>query len=409
MPFPPNKHQNRLKPEFWLALALLLNLSLLLFYSQTVMAETLLVKKQAFEIENFKTQNQQTIAKVRVGWEAYGRLNADKSNVILITHYFSGTSHAAGKYQLNDPAPGYWDAIIGPGKAIDTNKFYVISSDTLVNANVKDPHVITTGPATMNPATGKPYGLSFPVVTIRDFVEVQRALLDSLGIKQLYAVIGPSMGSFQAIEWATSYPERVQRLIPVIGTAFIDAWTAVRLERWAQPIKQDPHWQQGNYYGKAKQPDAGLARALAYIIQDASNPQGFNSRYPDMATDAAAHQTILAEPQAWQQLLAQAKLRAVTQDANHLLYLVRASQLWRAGMGDDWQQSIRNIKAKTLFLPATGDLLLPPAMAKFSQQQLNANGNAAELLEISGQWGHLDGVVGMAVVAEALATFLAQP
>ncbi|RVU42079.1 homoserine O-acetyltransferase [Rheinheimera riviphila] len=376
---------------------------------QAAAAEPLLVKKQAFEISNFRTQNQQTISKVRVGWEAYGKLNADKSNVILITHYFSGTSHAAGKYLPQDAVPGYWDAIIGPGKAIDTNKFYVISSDTLVNANVKDPHVITTGPATINPATGKPYGLSFPVVTIRDFVEVQRALLDSLGINKLYAVIGPSMGSFQAIEWATVYPERVQRLVPAIGTAYIDAWTAVRLERWAQPIKNDPHWQQGDYYGKTQQPEAGLARALAYITQDASNPQGFNSRYPDIATDAAAHQDILAEPLAWQQLLAQAKLRAVQQDANHLLYLVRASQLWRAGMGDNWQQSIRQIKAKTLFLPATGDLLLPPAMAKLSQQQLQATGNQATLTEIPGQWGHLDGVLGIQAVGSQLAEFLTQP
>jgi homoserine O-acetyltransferase len=409
MPLSVKQHQKLPKPGFWLPLVLLLNLSLLVFFSQQVMAETLLVKKQVFELNNFQTQNQQTIAKVRVGWEAYGKLNADKSNVILITHYFSGTSHAAGKYQPGDAAPGYWDAIIGPGKAIDTNKFYVMSSDTLVNANVKDPNVITTGPASINPATGKPYGLSFPVVTIRDFIEVQRALLDSLGIKQLYAVIGPSMGSFQAIEWATVYPERVQRLVPVIGTAYIDAWTAVRLERWAEPIKNDPHWQQGNYYGKAQQPDAGLARALAYITQDASHPQGFNSRYPDIATDTAAHQDILAEPLAWQQLLAQAKLRATYQDANHLLYLVRASQLWRAGMGDHWQQSIKGIQAKTLFLPATGDLLLTPAMAKQSQQQMQANGNNAALREIPGQWGHLDGVLGIEAVAAPLAEFLAKP
>ncbi len=397
------------KPGHWLSLALLLNLSLVLLFSQTLAAETMLVKKQAFEISNFQTQNQQTIAKVRVGWEAYGKLNADKSNVILITHYFSGTSHAAGKYQPEDAAPGYWDSIIGPGKAIDTNKYYVISSDTLVNANVKDPHVITTGPATINTATGKPYGLSFPVVTIRDFVEVQRALLDSLGIHKLYAVIGPSMGSFQAIEWATVSPDRVQRLVPVIGTAYIDAWTAVRLERWAQPIKQDPHWQQGDYYGKPQQPDAGLARALAYITQDATHPAGFNSRYTDIAADAAVHLDILAEPLAWQQLLAQAKLRATNQDANHLLYLVRASQLWRAGMSDNWQQQIKAIKAKTLFLPATGDLLLPPAMAKTSQQYMQAAGNPAMLSEIPGQWGHLDGVLGIQAVGTRLAEFLAQP
>ena len=137
MPFSFKKNRKLPEPGVWLTLALLLNLSLLAFFSQQVTAGTLLVKKQAFELDNFKTQNQQTIVKVRVGWEAYGKLNADKSNVILITHYFSGTSHAAGKYQQGDAAPGYWDAIIGPGKAIDTNKFYVISSDTLVNANVK--------------------------------------------------------------------------------------------------------------------------------------------------------------------------------------------------------------------------------------------------------------------------------
>lgn len=409
MDFSSTQHQKLATSGLRRSLALLLKLSLLMFFCQQVAAETLLVKKQVFELNNFQTQNQQTITKVRVGWEAYGKLNADKSNVILITHYFSGTSHAAGKYQPDDAAPGYWDTIIGPGKAIDTNKFYVISSDTLVNANVKDANVITTGPATINPATGKPYGLTFPVVTIRDFVEVQRALLDSLGINQLYAVIGPSMGSFQAIEWATLYPERVQRLVPVIGTAFIDAWTAVRLERWAQPIKQDPHWQQGDYYGKSQQPDAGLARALAYITQDATHPQGFNSRYADIATDSEAHQNILAEPLAWQQLLAQAKVRAANQDANHLLYLVRASQLWRAGIGDNWQQSIKRIKAKTLFLPATGDLLLPVAMAKQSQQQMQAAGNNAALIEIPGQWGHLDGVLGIAAVADPLAEFLAQP
>ena len=175
-------------------------------------AELPLVKKQRFELASFTTQNGAELKQVQVGWEAYGQLNADKSNVILITHYFSGTSHAAGRYQAKDAAPGYWDAIIGPGKAIDTNRFYVISVDTLANANVKDPHVITTGPASINPATGKRYGLSFPVVTITDFVEVQKALLDSLGIHKLHAVVGASMGSFQAIEWAQRYPERVQRL-----------------------------------------------------------------------------------------------------------------------------------------------------------------------------------------------------
>lgn len=372
---------------------------------QAPVQELALVEKQAFEMPVYTTQNGSTIKQLKVGWEAYGTLNADKSNVILITHFFSGTSHAAGKYTADDAAPGYWDAIIGPNKAIDTNKYYVISVDTLVNANVFDKNVITTGPATINPDTGKAYGLSFPVVTIADFVEVQKALLDSLGIAKLHAVVGASMGSFQAIEWATRYPDKVERLIPVIGTAYIDAWAAVKLERWAYPIKTDPNWHNGDYYEHG-QPKQGLVTALAYIIQDAVFPTGFNMRYPAPATDAAPHNNILASFSAWDQLMQHAAMRAEVQDANHILYLIRASQLYRAGMGDNWQQAIKNITAKTIFLPATGDQLLYPAMAKASADAMNAGSNPADYAEIPGIWGHLDGVVGIAAVADKIEAFL---
>lgn len=380
-----------------------ISLTLLLLLWPFSAASSFLVEKQAFEIAEFQTQNGQSIKPVRVGWEAYGKLNADKSNVILITHFFSGTSHAAGKYHPDDAVPGYWDAIIGPGKAIDTDKFYVISVDTLVNANVFDPNVITTGPATINPATGKPWGLSFPVVTITDFVEVQRQLLDSLGIDKLYAVIGPSMGSFQAIEWAVRYPDRVQRLIPVIGSAFMDAWAAVRLERWAYPIKQDPAWRHGDYYAYG-QPIQGLSTALAYITQDALYPTAFNARFTDPITDSKPQQDILAPFSAWQQLLTQAEQRAKLQDANHILYLVRASQLFRAGMGDNWQEALNRVKAKTLFLPASGDQLLLPAM---SQQSMTAMPEQqVSYAEIPGDWGHLDGIVNITAVAALIAEFL---
>lgn len=175
------------------------------------------VTKQAFEMPSYTTVGGKTIKKVRVGWEAYGKLSPNKDNVILITHFFSGDSHAAGKYKPGDAAPGYWNSIIGPGKPLDTNKYYVISSDTLVNLSAKNPGVVTTGPASINPDTGKPYGMDFPIVTIRDFVNVQKALLESLGITRLEAVMGASMGALQAIEWATAYPSMVKRVIPVIG------------------------------------------------------------------------------------------------------------------------------------------------------------------------------------------------
>lgn len=377
-------------------------------FSLTLAAEPMLVKKQQFELATFTTQNGAVIAPVRIGYESYGKLNDKRDNVILITHYFSGTSHAAGKYQATDAQAGYWDAIIGPGKAIDTNKFYVISSDTLVNLNAFDPNVITTGPASINVKTGKPWGLAFPVVTITDFVEVQKALLDSLGIQKLYAVIGPSMGSFQAIEWAVRYPDKVERLVPVIGTAEVDAFTAVKLERWAYPIKQDPAWQQGDYYQSSKKPTEGLATALAYVTQDALHPRSFNQKYPNLTKDQAAAMDITASFSAWQQLMATARQRSSLQDANHLLYLVRASQLWRAGMGDDWQQALAKVKAKTLFLPASGDLLLTAASAKTSQQALQAAGNNAQLVEIQGDFGHLDGLLNISTVAPALAEFLAK-
>ena len=375
---------------------------MLLFSSLLYATELPLVQKQQLELAQFTTQSGVALKQVKVGWEAYGRLNADKSNVILITHYFSGTSHAAGKYRTTDAAPGYWDSIIGPGKAIDTNTFYVVSVDSLANLNAFSPDVITSGPASINPDTGKAYGLSFPVVTIRDFVEVQKALLDKLGIKKLYAVIGPSMGSFQAIEWAVSYPDKVQRLMPVIGTAYIDSFSAVRLERWAQPIKQDPDWNKGAY--PLTQQPAGLTRALAYVIQDALHPDLFNQSYPAPALDKAIHQDIQAELPAWNQLMSAAKQRSTQMDANSLLYLVRASQLWRAGMGDNWQQKLKNVKAKTLWLPATGDLLLTPAMAKHSKAQMPD----ALYDEISGQAGHLDGLLNIQSKAEQIRQFLAQ-
>jgi homoserine O-acetyltransferase/O-succinyltransferase len=174
----------------------------------------MIVEKKVFELERFTTANGADLKSVRIGWESYGELNADASNAVLITHFFSATSHAAGRYSPADELPGYWDALIGPGKAIDTDRYFVLSSDTLVNINVNDPKVTTTGPASLDPDTGKPYGMSFPVVSIRDFVNVQKALVESLGISKLKAVVGPSMGALQAYEWATAYPEMVERIVP---------------------------------------------------------------------------------------------------------------------------------------------------------------------------------------------------
>ncbi|RZD21400.1 homoserine O-acetyltransferase [Pseudoalteromonas sp. MEBiC 03485] len=369
-------------------------------------AETMLVEKQHFTTKDFTTVSGVTLEQVDIGWESYGKLNVNKDNVILITHYFSGTSHAAGKYKADDALPGYWDAIIGPGKAIDTNKYYVISSDTLVNANWHDENVITTGPASTNPKTGKPYGLDFPVVTITDFVNVQKRLLESLGITKLHAVMGASMGSFQALEWATRYPDKVERLIHVIGAATMDAWTVAALEKWALPIRLDKNWQQGNYYGKERPLD-GLAATMLNITQDAMHPIIYNASFPDFnVLDEGALKDIRTLPKLNQVLAQRAMARAKTQDANHVLYLVRASQLFTAGMQSDLTTALKNVSAKTLLLPATNDLLLRPENMRTVFDTMKAAGKDVEISEIEGGWGHLDGIFSIAPKAQLISEFL---
>ncbi|RUO37884.1 homoserine acetyltransferase [Aliidiomarina taiwanensis] len=364
------------------------------------------VTKQSFTTENFTTLGGEVIPEVQVGWEAYGELNEAKDNVILITHFFSGNSHAAGKYAETDPMPGYWDAIIGPGKAIDTNKYYVISSDTLVNQEPHNPNVITTGPASINPATGKPYGLDFPVVTIRDFVNVQKLLLESLGIERLHAVVGASMGSLQALEWSVAYPDKVERLISVIGMGESDPWTIATLQQWANPILADPHWNQGDYYG-GEAPTEGVIQALMSITLQAQHPVIFNQLHAaSSATEKAPLQNINENFAAVEQLRAMATARATYADANHILYLVRANQLFVAGHGNSLEEGLANIKAKTLLLPATNDVLLQPYLAKRIYNILTDQGKSVIYDEIQGPWGHLDGIISISSKEDLLRDFL---
>src|SRR5260221_11429105 len=217
----------------------------------------------------FTTDGGRTIKNVRIGYESYGKLNAAGDNAIFVAHFFTGNSHAAGRYKAEDKGAGYWDSVIGPGKPFDTDRYFVLSADSLVNVNVKDPNPTPTGPAGVNPDTGKPYGMSFPIVTIRDFVRVQKALADSLGIRKFAAVTGASMGSLQAMEWAATYPEMVERVIPVIpGGLEANPYLIEMLNTWAAPIVNDPKWNGGDYYGR-EEPVKGLAEALQLVSLNA--------------------------------------------------------------------------------------------------------------------------------------------
>lgn len=367
------------------------------------------VEKKVFTMPSYTTVGGQTIKQVRIGYETYGTLNAAKDNVILVTHFFSGNSHAAGKYKPTDAASGYWDAIIGAGKPIDTDKHFVISSDTLVNLNVKDPNTVTTGPATINPDTGKPYGMSFPIVTIRDFVDVQKALLDSLGIRKLRAVAGASMGALQAFEWAAAYPDVVERIIPVIGAAeapaFLIAWGNI----WAAPILLDPRWNRGDYYGK-DEPVEGLAQALKIVTLHARHPgwadKAFGRKWtaPDKDPAKSWEHTFAIEDT----LDKVAAARARVSDANSFLYLVKANQLFVAGHKGSLEDGLRDVKAKALLIPASSDLLLFPDWSKRAMELLRTHGKSVQYFELEGDGGHLDGVLAIAKAGEVIRKFLSE-
>ena len=380
----------------------------LAFSSTATLAYEPLVEKQVFEIPSFTTQGGVILRDVKLGWEAYGTLNEAKDNAILITHYFSGNSHAAGKYAAEEKTPGYWDAIIGSGKPIDTDQFYVISMDTLVNLGAGNPKVTTTGPASINPDTGQPYSMSFPIVTIRDFVETQKVLLDSLGIQTLHAVMGASMGSLQAYEWAAAYPDKVKRVIPVIGSGWADGDLIAWLNIWSAPIKLDPNWNNGDYYD-GEPPLRGLAEALKIVTLHAQHPEWsngvFGRAWADPANDPAAGFDHLFKIEA--ALDGVGMNRAKTSDANHFLYLAKANQLFYAGHGQSLYEGLLKIDAPVLLIHTDEDLIFPGDAVRETAAIIKSDGTPVQIVELQGTRGHLDGVLSIAQAGDAIRAFLA--
>jgi homoserine O-acetyltransferase len=359
----------------------------------------LIVEKKTFELPSYTTVAGATIKSVKIGWESAGTLNADKSNAILITQYFSGTSHAFGKYAPSDATAGYWDAIIGPGKAIDTRKYFVFSSDTLVNLNANAPNVVTTGPASINPDTGKPYGMSFPVVSFKDFVNVQKALVDSLGIRRLRAVVGASGGGFQAYEWAASYPNMVERIVPVISTPRADPYLIGWLDAWAQPIRLDPKWNGGDYYDK-EPPLEGLKAALKLVTLHAFQSEWaaktFGSEPAEAGKDPGKAMDNHFKIESGLETVAAA--RAKTADANHFLYMVKTNQLASADPA--------KIKMPVLMLYSPTDLVFQEQQVAAAAGELAAAGSTVESGKLIGPYGHNNGVFAISQAADQIRAFI---
>jgi homoserine O-acetyltransferase len=386
-------------------------LAAVLLMSWSVPAPALdgVVEKKSFTLPSYTTASGAALKDVKIGYETYGKLDAAGTNAIIVPHFFSGNSHVAGKYKAEDKVPGYWDAITGPGKPLDTDKYFIVGVDSLCNLNTKDGVTVTTGPASIDPATGKPYGMRFPVVQMRDFVAVQKALLDRLGVKKLHAAAGLSMGAIQSWEWAAAYPDMVERLVAVVGSPVAGPYTIAMVQQWADAVTLDPHWNHGDYYGKAEPVD-GLTLAFKLINLQARQPAwadaAFGRKWADPARDPGKALGNQFAVEKW--FDDGSRARALASDANNLICLARANVLFQVGGKPTLEAGLAAIKAKVLLLPDQRDLLLFPDYSRQARDILRQQGRSVVYHELEGANGHLDGITSIAEAAPTITKFLAE-
>ena len=330
-------------------------------------------------------ENGEKLGPVTIAYETCGELNADKSNVILVLHALSGDSHVAGYYQEDDPKPGWWDIMVGPGKAIDTDKYFVICSNILGSC------MGSTGPSSIDPKTNKPYGLDFPFVTIGDMVRAQKKLIDHLGITKILSLIGGSIGGMQVLEWCVRYPEMALSAIPLATTARHSALAIAFNEVARQSIMADPNWSGGNYY-KGKKPDLGLAvaRMIGHItyLSDESMRLKFGRRLQDKEDFSF---NFDADFQVESYLRYQGTKFVERFDANSFLYITKASDYFalddQHGSGS-LVESFSGAEGKFLVVSFTSDWLYPTYQSKTLVQAMKKNGLDVSFCEIEAEWGH---------------------
>jgi len=340
-------------------------------------------------LHDFKLKSGAVLKDVVVEYETYGKLDESGTNAILVAHGNSSTQHAAGRYQpLKSPpnvppaALGWWDAIIGPGKALDTKRYFIVSSNMLGGSYG------TTGPRSPNPATGKPYGPDFPKIELEDMVAVQRALLESIGVKHLVAVAGPSYGGFLAFQWAISYPDMVDGIVAVV-TSPTGGHDPKAVDNLVAQLARDPLWSGGRYYDRKN----AMVETLTQIRIDTLRRYGLEkeleARYPDKA---ARYDVIYRVSHSW----------AETFDANSLVVQRRAAEF------RDQSRDFGRIKAKVLYILSTSDQVFPTSLAPKVMGQLKAAGVDATYFELDSRDGHLAGTQDAAKFDPALREFLAR-
>jgi len=342
-----------------------------------------IVQKNYFQLvlppDGLILESGEKLGPITVAYEAYGTLNKERSNAILILHALSGDAHAAGLHK-GDAQPGWWDDMIGPGRAFDTNRYFVICSNVLGGCKG------TTGPSSINPKTGKPYGLDFPIISISDMVKVQRHLIDYLEIDQLLSVAGGSMGGMQALEWLIAYPDRLKSAI-VIATATKHSPQQIAFhEVGRQAIMADPHWK-GGYYDGGRLPAKGLAvaRMIGHItyMSTISMAEKFGRR----PGDEKPHKfSAGSEVEDFLQNRGDHFVKRF--DANSYLYITRAIDSFDCSRGKSLYEVFKGIKSKVLVLAFKSDWLYPAEQAREIVKACKLAGVDTTYCEIDSTYGH---------------------
>jgi homoserine O-acetyltransferase len=327
----------------------------------------------------------ETLGPITLAYETYGELDPNGRNAVLVCHALSGDCHAAGYYHPDDPKPGWWDIMIGPGKGIDTDKYFVICSNILGSC------MGSTGPASTDPATGHPYGLDFPFVTIGDMVRAQKMLMDRLGIDRLLAVIGGSIGGMQVLDWSLRYPEMVASAIPLASTMRHSALAIAFNEVARQAIMADPNWRNGDYYNGPR-PNLGLsvARMIGHItyLSDESMRHKFGRRLQERSDFSF---NFDADFQVESYLRYQGGKFVERFDANSFLYITKAGDyfdLARQHGGGSPVEAFSKASAKFLVASFTSDWLYPTYQSREMVRAMKKNYLDVSFCEIEAQWGH---------------------
>lgn len=344
-----------------------------------------IVKPQNFQLpEPLALDCGRTLKGVNIRYETVGTLAPDRSNAILITHALSGDAHVCGRHTPEDPKPGWWDELVGPGKAIDTNRYFVICSNVLGSC------AGSTGPRSVNPDTGNPYNLDFPVITIRDMVRAQRYLIDYLGIEKLLSVVGGSMGGMQAMEWAINYPDRLDSAVPIATTSQLSPQSIAFDWVGREAIKYDPNWNNGNYSADHV-PDRGLAaaRMLAHITY--LSDESMSLKFGRDLQDADSYSFDFHRDFAVESYLEHQGRRFVERfDANSYFYITRAMDYFdlAARAGEDLAKAFSTATAAFLVVSFSSDWLFPTVESRKIVNALLKNRLNVSFCEIKSAYGH---------------------